>query len=137
MSTLDELLGSLPGYSVLTDVMKETALAGALIPDAQGVWPGAEGYTPTPDYFFAAANLLTFLQAQPLLTSTSSEGTSVTVTAPNWNAIRQYYLSQSPIIRAAGYGVMTRMEIPDMSHTLPVSMDGRRDSYGDIDTDMG
>ena len=137
MSDLDDLLSSLPGFSVLTDGMKNAALAGALIPDSFGVWPGEEGYKATYDVYFAALNLIAFLEAQPVVTNTNSEGTGVTVTVPDWSALRRYYLSQSHIIQAAGYGVMTRVEIPDLPYISPTDMSGRGTHYGDVNTDLG
>lgn len=138
MSTaLDDLLNSLPGYSLLTEAMKNAALSGALIPDADGVWPGQDGYVTTHDVYFAALNLLGFLQAQPVVTNTSSEGTSVTVSKPEWAALVRYYRSQSPIINATGQDVLTRVIIPDVPHVVPTDMSGRGSHYGDINTDIG
>lgn len=138
MSTaLDDLLKSLPGYLLLTEAMKNAALSGALIPDADGVWPGQDGYVPTHDVYFAALNLLGFLQAQPVVTNTSSEGTSVTVSKPEWAALVRYYRSQSPIINATGQDVLTRIVIPDVPHVVPTDMSGRGSHYGDINTDIG
>ena len=137
MSTLDDLLSSLPGYSLITEGMKTAALEGARVPDSFGVWPLEEGYEQTYDNFFAALNLIGFLQAQPVVTNTASEGTSVTVSKPEWDALIRYYRSMSPIIQTAGQDVLTRVEIPDLPHVVPTNMSGRRSHYGDIDTDLG
>lgn len=136
-NSLDELLNTLPGFDALTTAMKSSALAGALIPDAWGMWPGEQGYVATYDNYFAALNLIAFLQAQPLVTNTSSEGTSVTVAPPDWAALRSYYRSMSQIIQTTGQDVLTRVEIPDLPHVVPTNMSGRRSHYGDIDTDLG
>lgn len=137
MGTLDDLLSNLPGYSLITEGMKTAALEGARIPDSFGVWPGEEGYEPTYDNFFAALNLIGFLQAQPVVTNTGSEGTSVTVSKPEWAALVRYYRSQSPIINATGQDVLTRVIIPDVPHVVPTDMSGRGSHYGDINTDIG
>ena len=47
MDELNALLENLPGYSSITVAMKNAALSGALVPDANGVWPGQGGYVPT------------------------------------------------------------------------------------------
>ena len=137
VDSLDELLSSLPGFDSLTTAMKSSALAGALIPDAWGMWPGEQGYVATYDNYFAAFNLIAFLQAQPVVTNTNSEGTGVTVTVPDWSAIKRYYLSQSPIINATGQDVLTRVVIPDVPQVVPTDMSGRGSHYGDINTDIG
>lgn len=137
MSTLDDLLSSLPGYSLITEDMKIAALEGARIPDSFGVWPGEEGYEPTYDTFFAALNLLGFLKAQQVVTSTSSERTSVSVSKPEWDSLATYFRTMSPIVRASGGSVLTYVPIPDVPHVVPTNMSGRGTHYGDIDTDLG
>lgn len=137
MDELNDLLKSLPGYSLLTEGMKAAALSGSLIPDFNDVWPGQVGYITTYDVYFAAINLVGFLRAQPLVTSTSSEGTSVSVSAPDWEALLQYYRSQSHIMQATGQTVLTRVQIPDLPYVVRTDMRGRGRYYGDIDTDLG
>lgn len=140
MAALDDLnvlLQSLPGYALLTTDMKLAALAGALIPDPSGVWPGEAGYVTTHDVYFAALSLLGFLQAQPVVRSTSSEGTSVSVDAPDWGALARYYRSQSRIVWSTGNTVLGRVDIPEGPHVYRTDMSGRGDSYGDVDTDLG
>ena len=136
MDELDALLANLPGYGGVTTAMKHAALDGARIPDSAGVWPGGEGYEPTYDVYFAAIGLVGFLQAQPFVKTSSSEGTSVTVDAPNWDALLNYFRSQSPIVGLNGNQVLQRVEIPEPPHVVRVDMN-RRDQYGDIDTDLG
>ena len=137
VDSLNELLSSLPGYADLTESMKSAALAGALVPDAWGVWPGEEGYTTTYDNYFAALSLVNFLKARPQVTNASSEGTGVSVTPPDWKALSDYYRSQSQILRASGPQVLTSVSIPDTAYLERTDMTGRGTHYGNIDTDIG
>lgn len=139
MATLDDLnalLSSLPGYSILTDGMKNAALAGALVPDVNGVWPGQPDYINTYDIYYAAYNLIGFLKAQPVVTGSSSEGTSVTVQAPDWGALLAYYKGQSQVL---GYArdVLTPVPIPDLPHVSRVNMRGEGSYGAGIDTSLG
>ena len=134
---LDTLLEGLPGYAAITDGMKVTALAGALIPDSSGVWPGQTGYVATYDVYFAAITLVGFLKAQPVVRTTSSEGTSISVDAPDWGSLLAYYRSMSPIIQASGSDVIQRVDIPEGPHVVRTDMTGRGSSDGNIDTDVG
>lgn len=137
LDDLNDLLSNLPGYSLISPAMKAAALEGARIPDENGVWPGQPGYIPTFDVYFAALTLLGFLQAQPVVRQTSSEGTSVSVDAPNWSALIQYYQSMSPICQVTGNGLLTKVLIPDGPHVLRTDMSGQEVYYGDVDTDLG
>lgn len=136
MEALEELLKSLPGYQSISAGMKDAALKGALIPDTNGVWPGNDGYVDTYDVYFAALGLLGFLQALPMVTSSSSEGTSVSVSRPDWSALITYYRSQSVIAGVTGQDIMTRVNIPDVPHVRKTDMSGRGSHHGDIDTDV-
>lgn len=139
MATIDDLnalLASLPGYSLLTVNMKQNALNGARIPDAAGVWPGEDGYVETYDEYFAAISLIGFLQAQPVIRQSSSEGTSIAVDAPNWGGLLAWYRSLSPICQAQGNHVLTVVPIPDGPHVTRTDMSGRGDGNGDVDTDL-
>lgn len=140
MAAIDELnalLVNLPNASLITVGMKEAALAGALIPDAAGVWPGAVDYVPTYDVYFAALNLLGFLQAQPVVRQSSSEGTSVAVDAPNWTALATYYRGMSVIVQATGNGVFNRVLIDEAPHVVRTNMRMREYGYDNVDTDLG
>lgn len=137
MDELNALLENLPGYSSITAVMKQAALDGARVPDSFGVWPGEEGYEPTYDVYFAAINLVGFLQAQPVVRQSSSEGTSVAVDAPNWQALLNYFRSQSPIVGLNGNQVLQRVNIPDPPHVVKLDMNSKDAYYGDFDTDLG
>lgn len=134
---LNKLLEALPGYSLLTDSMKTSALMGALIPDEAGRWPSNPEYVPTYDVYFAALSLLPFLQSQPVVTSASSEGTSVSVQATDWNSIRAFYRGLSPICSTNGNDVLQIVPIPDVPHVRRVPMNDRGGYYGDVDTDLG
>ena len=137
MEDLDALVTSLPNAALLTTKMKQDALDGALLPDSFGIWPGYDGYEATYDPYFAAIHLIGFLQAQPVLRQSSSEGTSVAVDAPNWAGLLDYYRSMSPIAQAAGRGVLTAVTIPGGSHVRRTDMSGRDSYYGDVNTDLG
>lgn len=137
MDELNALLANLPGYSLITEQMKLAALEGARVPDSFLVWPGEEGYDPTYDVYFAALSLLGFLQAQPVVRQSSSEGTAVAVDAPNWGALISYYRSMSRIVNATGNQVLQKVLIPDGPHVRKTDMSGRFDRYGDVDTDLG
>ena len=133
---LDAIMSSLPGYDILTNDMKQRALDGALMPDAAGVWPGGAGYVDTHDVYYAAASLIGFLQAQPAVRQTSSEGTSVTVEPMDWGALVQWYRSMSPICRAQGGAILVQVPIPGARHVRRTDMSGRWDDYGNADTDL-
>lgn len=138
LEDLDALLVSLPGFSLLTESMKQRALDTALVPDGLGVWPGQPGYQATYDVYWAAIGLITFLQAQPVVRQTASEGTSVTVDAPSWSGLLAYYRSMSKIASAsAASPVLTLVEIPDVPHVQRVPMTyGGGDSDVNVDTDL-
>ena len=133
---LNALLVNLPNASLITVGMKEAALAGALIPDAAGVWPGQPTYVDSHDIYFAALNLLGFLQAQPVVRQSSSEGTSVAVDAPNWAALSTYYRGMSVIAQATGNGVLQRVLIPEPAHVVRTNMRMEAYGYDNVDTDL-
>ena len=133
---LNDLLRPLPGFDVLTDSMKNQALAGALIPDSSGVWPGQPGYVATYDVYFAAYNLIGFLRAQPFVRNANSEGTGVTVDAPDWSMLLRYYASLSPILGQRP-DVLQVVPTPDPPYTHRTDMSGRDSFYGDVNTDLG
>ena len=137
MDQLNALLSTLPNYSTITPDMKQDALNGALIPDYLGVWPGQVGYVPTYDVYFAATRLLGFLRAQPVVRQSSSEGTSVSVDAPSWGALIDYYSSMSPIAQATGTSVLNKVLIPDARHVDHVNMSFGGDGSDNVDTDVG
>lgn len=136
MEDLEALLVSLPGYGLLTTTMKQNALNGARIPDAAGVWPDQPVYVLTYDIYFAAISLIGFLQAQPVIRQSSSEGTSVAVDAPNWAGLLAWYRSMSPICQAQGGSILSILPIPDGPHVVAADMQSRGDGYGDVDTDL-
>lgn len=146
MAAIDELtdlLAGLPNAASVTQAMKQRALDGARIPDSFGIWPGQDGYENTYDIYFAAFSLIGFLKAQPVVTATSSEGTSVTVQAPDWGALVAYYRSMSPIMQATQQDVLREVPIPGGPHVRPTNMHSTDASgrtvpyYGDVDTDLG
>lgn len=134
---LNALLASLPNASLITVTMRQKALDAARIPDAGGRYPGTEGYTPTYDPYYAALTLLGFLQAQPVVVSAGSEGTSVNVQPPDWGALATYYRSLSVVVAASSSGPLSVALIPDTPHVVRTDMRGRGHSYGDVNTDIG
>lgn len=136
MEELTELISSLPNASLLTDRMKQDALAGARVPDSNNVWPGNPGYAATYDVYYAAVGLVGFLQAQPVVRQSSSEGTSVAVDAPNWSGLIAWYRSMSPIAQATRPGVLGIIPIPGGPHVRRTDMSGRTDGYDNVDTDL-
>lgn len=141
MSTMDELnalLINLPGYGLLTTEMKQRALDTALIPDVNKVWPGQPDYIVTYDVYWAAVGLIGFLQAQPVVRQTSSEGTSVAVDAPSWGGLVSYYKSMSVIALATQAGpILTEVAIPGEPHVIHTDMSGRWSEDDNVDTDLG
>lgn len=133
---LSSLLVNLPNYSLLTDGMKNAALAGALIPDVDSVWPGETGYVTTYDTYFAAISLIGFLRAQPVVRQSSSEGTSVSVDAPDWKGLLAWYGTMSVIVQATSGGVLTKVLIPDGPHVDRANMHDRRYGNDNVDTDL-
>lgn len=136
LDDLNALLAPLPGYDVLTESMKVHALNRALIPDGAGVWPGQPAYQTTYDIYWAALSLLGFLQAQPVIRQSSSEGTSVAVDAPSWTAVAMYYREQSHIASTTAGDILTVVPIPGGPHVVPTDMRSRGGGYGDVDTDL-
>lgn len=137
LTDLDELLAPLPGFSLLTPSMKQKALDMSLVPDAAGVWPGQDDYEATYDVYWAAISLIGFLQAQPVVRQTSSEGTSVAVDAPSWDGILMYYRGASQIAGANGNDVLQIVPIPGGPHVVRTDMSGRWNGYDNVDTDLG
>jgi hypothetical protein len=141
LTDLTALVANLPGASLISQKQYTDALAGALMPDASGVWPGNPGYVETQDIYFAALSLIGFLQAQPVVRQSSSEGTSVAVDAPNWSGLLAYYRGASPICGAMG-GDLLRPIYFDNTHVHRTDMSGL-DGFGgrtdddNVDTDLG
>lgn len=134
---LKALVVSLPGADNITDNMIEKALAGSLMPDANGVWPGQEGYIETQDIYWAAVSLVAFLSALPVIRSASSEGTAMSQDAPSWGGLTAYYKSMSPIAQATSSTVLGSIPIPATPHVYRTNMNERGSQYGDVDTDLG
>lgn len=137
INELTELVTSLPNSSLLTDTMKQRALESSVVPDGSGVWPGQPGYVTTYDVYWAAISLLGFLQAQPVVRQSSSEGTSVAVDAPNWAGLHQYYRGLSRIASATAAPVLGTIPIPSTPHVVRTDMSGRYGDYDNVDTDVG
>ena len=136
MEDLDALLAPLPGFSLLTTGMKQKALDVSLVPDSFNVWPGQDGYETTYDVYWAALQLLGYLEAQPVVRQSSSEGTSVAVDAPNWAGLRAYYRGASQVAGATGGDGLGVLLIPGGPHVVRTDMSGVGGDYGDVDTDV-
>ena len=128
MDELDDILAGIPGGASIPVWQKQAALDAARIPDAAGLWPGDPAYVPTYDPYYAAMLLVGFLQAQGAVTATSSEGTSVTTTGPDWASLLRYLGQSSRIARLVGF--FSVVTIPDGLDIRRVPMGG-----GDVDTD--
>jgi hypothetical protein len=133
---LNSLLSSLPGYGLLTLRMKEDALAQSVIPDGAGVYPGQPLYQPTYDVYWAALRLIGFLQAQPVIRQTSSEGTSIAVDAPAWGNLIAYYSSMSLIAQVTQGAVLSSIPIPGGPHVRRTNMHVWGDPSENVDTDL-
>jgi len=133
MDELSTLLQTLPGYSLISVGMKQAALDGARIPDSSGMWPGEVGYLVTYDVYFAALSLLGFMQAQPVVRQTSSEGTSVTVDPPSWGTLAAYFRTLSVILSQSDKSIISVVPIPGRPHVYRTEMRG---GSNDVDTDV-
>ena len=137
MDELDIILGQVQGDDAVPNELKAHALEGSLIPDKNGVWPSKVGYIPTYDYYYAAMNLVVYLRSQPQVTSTSSEGTSVTTTVANWDSLMIWLKSKSAIVLASGDSVITPVSIPLGPHVVKQNMQGSGVYRGDTDNTLG
>lgn len=123
-TTLDNLLGTYPGYDRISAEMKAEALTRSVTPDSTGLPPGADGWQPTYDSAYAALLLIPALQAQPQATAVTSEGTTVSTTVTDWKALRAFLTSMSPICRQQSQGVFRVWHIPQ--ETPHPTRDGSR-----------
>lgn len=128
---LDGLLAACPGYDKISLQVKAEALNRSLIPDSMGRVPGADGYQPTQDHAYAAMLLLPALQAQAQATTVASEGTTVSTTVTDWQALRAFLASMSPICRLRGQGVFGIYHVP-----VETAAPGREDSRLGVDCDV-
>lgn len=142
LADLTELMTNLPNATLISDGQRLAALNVSLIPDELGVWPGQPGYQPSYDIFWAAISLVGFLQAQPSIKHTASEGTQVVLDPPNWGSLVAYYRSMSPIAQKVSRTVLRPVVVPGESHVRKLDMHGHdyydwRTSNGDVNTDVG
>lgn len=131
MPTLDDVLALIHGGDVVSQAMRESALAKSLIPDSSGHLPGERGYTPTHDVFYAALTLLGVVRAQPAVTTASSESTSISSTPPDWTSLEGWLRSQSVICR--NQDALTVIPITYDDYITKVYMEG--ESYRGYDAD--
>lgn len=131
---MDTILGIYPEYAFVSEELKQTALEHSVIPDSSGLLPSSPGYQPTYDSFFACLIILPLLRSQPVVTTSSSEGTSVTAQPTNWDALEAYLKSQSLVARISSNSVLQSIPIPDTDYLQRNRVGG--DRYGDTDTDV-
>ena len=137
MDELDIILGQVQGYDAVPNELKAHALEGSLIPDENGVWPSKAGYIPTYDHYYAAMNLVSYLRAQPQVTSTGSEGTNVTVSPTNWDSLLIWLKSKSAIVLVSGDSVITPVSIQLGPHVVKQNMQGSGVYRGETDNTLG
>lgn len=141
---LRELLGSVEVAATLTDAQLTGALQGSVMPtivtdpltgNVTVLYPSDVDYTPTYDYHFAAYNLIDLMASQPVVTNASSEGSSITTSAPNWDALRSYYRAGSFILgyNASAFDVI---DIPTQRRVTRNNMNDMDTYYGNIDPDL-
>lgn len=134
MEELNSILASLPGGANTPDDLKYKALQQSRVPDDDGRLPGSVGYVDTYDVYFAAYMLVDFLSAQPNVTSAGSEGTSITTSAPDWEAVRRVFSSMSEVMSIQPHLGFISYDNPPI--IVPSNMTGRG-NYGDVNTDIG
>ena len=137
MDELDIILGQVQGYDAVPNELKAHAIEGSLIPDVNGVWPSKVGYIPTYDHYYAAMNLVSYLRAQPQVTSTGSEGTNVTVSPTNWDSLLIWLKSKSSIVMVSGDSVITPVSIQLGPHVVKQNMQGSGVYRGETDNTLG
>lgn len=133
MQELKELLSAAPGSGKIPEAVLAKALAKSLVPDADGNFPGADGYTTTHDVYFAALYAVGWLRALPQVTSAGSEGTSVAATPFDWDSLAEHFRSMSDI--ASLSDGFTVIPVPASNPLVRVNM---RDGgyFNDRDTDI-
>ena len=133
LTPLDILLAVMPKSSILSVELKTQTVMRALIPDSTGKRPGTDGYVTTVDWAYAAWMLVGVVEAQSTVTSAGSESTTVSASPPNWDALRAYYVSISPLLQAQMGDHITPIFISRPHYTRRTRME----DYDDIDTDIG
>lgn len=134
MEELNSILSMIPGADTLPNHAKSAALGKSLIPDREGNLPGDKGYTAAYDAYYAAYLLAVLVRSAPKVTAASSEGTSITVSDTDWNALYGYLHSMSIILSQSS--TFHVIPVPDDLHISRNDMSGK-DGYGDINTDLG
>lgn len=130
MTELDKLIDGLPNADRISKEARQQMLDASLIPDADGRRPGEANYVTTYDVAYAAWRLVDMLQGFPVTTSAGSEGTSVTMTAPNWAALKTSFAAMSPILKCQ-LDVIRIVALPPDPYIKRVPMFGGND---DINT---
>ena len=103
IDTVKRLVGD-HAASLLTQEDLDHAVGQAAVPDAAGRMPDADGWAPTYEPYWAAAEAVTALairaQTTPTLTKVDAEGAPFERLPPNWWAAAEYLRAKSPIARA-------------------------------------
>ncbi len=101
MAEVKRLLGE--AASQLSDADIEAALVRAYVPDPDGLLPGQDGYQPTVEPYWAAAEAATMLGIRAMggggLAQFSSEGASFTRKQGNYFGMADALRSMSPLWR--------------------------------------
>ena len=101
MAEVKRLLGE--AASQLSDADIEAALVRAYVPDPDGLLPGQDGYQPTVEPYWAAAEAATMLGIRAMggggLAQFSSEGASFTRARGDFFAMADALRSMSPLWR--------------------------------------
>lgn len=140
MAILTEVTSLLDAYISETDLSYPTALEQefrqqSLIPDSDGRMPGTPEYAETVDVYYNALLYAEYFAGLPAITSATSEGTSLSVTPPDWDRLIRFLKSKSPIVGASNQ-LWTVVPV-DNRHIHRTWMNDRGDPYGDVDTDIG
>ena len=103
IDTVKRLVGD-HATSLLTPEDLVFAVDQAAVPDAAGRPPDADGWVPTYEPYWAAAEAVTALairaQTTPTLTKVTAEGATFDRLPPNWWAAAEQLRAKSPIARA-------------------------------------
>ena len=103
INTIKRLVGD-HAVSLLSDDDLDHAVDQAAIPDATGAMPGATGWLPTFEPYWAAAEAVTLLAVRaataPTLTKVTAEGATFERRPPNWWTAAETLRAQSPLARA-------------------------------------
>lgn len=115
----------------------DVAAAASVIPDAAGRLPGAEGYVPTYDEFWMAAEVvdaqLVRGMSRGTVTRWSSEGTTMEVQPADLSALAYNLRTRSRIFALAqALDRLGVIEVPGHQHGTPRSASDWTEGYGRV-----